>query len=392
MPVTRQRYQAGTLQKVSRAKGPKMWVYRWRELAPDGTRIQRKQTIGSVEKYKTESDALKAVGSLRLQINADVPVTRPDEGWTFAKLWGHFQDHELDSGVTERSPTTIEMYRRYLHSYTLPKWKDVPITEIKAVAVEGWLRTLRGTRGDLLSPGTKMKVRNQMSAIFNHAIRHELYERANPISSVRQGGKRLRKPDVLSLAEIKAILARISSPLIRTAMLVAAVTGLRRSELRGLKWENIDFDGLWIKVERGVVESHITRGKTDESRKGVPMPPGLKDALLAWREQSVHRADTDWVFASDQTSGKNPMWLCMALKTHVRPAVKAARIEKKVGWHTMRHSLATLLAGSGESMKVVQELLRHAQMSTTADLYTQGDEDAKRAAQQKVSSLFLVAS
>lgn len=75
MPITRQRYQAGTLQKVSRAKGPEMWVYRWRELTSDGRRVQKKRTIGSVEKYKTESAAMKAVESLRAQANADVPLS-----------------------------------------------------------------------------------------------------------------------------------------------------------------------------------------------------------------------------------------------------------------------------------------------------------------------------
>src|ERR1700679_2172569 len=197
MQVTRQRYQEGSLERVSRRNGPDVWVYRWRELTLDGVRIQRKKTIGDVEQFPTESKARQSIQSLRAAINADAPIGV----MTFYQLWGHFQKHELDSGVTERSDTTVEMYRAYLRSYTLPKWKDVPITDIKAVAVEDWLRTLRGTGGELLAPGTKMKVRNQMSCIFNHAIRHELYERANPIKAVRQGGKRLRKPDVLTLDE-----------------------------------------------------------------------------------------------------------------------------------------------------------------------------------------------
>lgn len=386
MPTTRQRYQEGSFEKINRAAGPDVWVFRWRELDPDGRRVQRKRVIGDVRKYPTESKARQAVESLRAAINAD----KPTAVMTFDQLWGHFMKYELDSGVTERSPTTVEMYRHNMRLYVLPRWKEVSIHDVKPVAVEAWLRTLRGSGGELLAPGTKQKIRNQMSCIFNHAIRHELYDRANPIKAVRQGGKRLRKPDVLSLDEMKSILSRIPSQLIRTAMLVAAVTGLRRSELRGLKWEDIDFDGLWIRVERGVVDSMITSAKSDESRRGCPMLPELRDALLAWREQSLHRADTDWVFAG--ISGKSPVWLCESLKTQVRPAVEAAGINKRVGWHTMRHSLATLLAGSGESMKTVQELLRHAQMSTTADLYTQGDADAKRAAQQRVAGLFLVAS
>jgi integrase len=390
MPVTRSRsrYQEGSIERASRTTGPDVWVYRWRELDPDGRRVQKKRAIGDVKKYPTESKARQAVESLRAAINAD----RPTAVMTFSQLWGHFIVHELDSGVTERSATTVAMYRTYLRAYTLPRWKDVSLDQVKAVTVEGWLRTLRGTGGELLSPGTKMKVRNQLSAIFNHAIRHELFDKANPITSVRQGGKRLRKPDILSLNEMKSILARIQSPLIRTAILVAAVTGLRRSELRGLRWSDVDFEGLWIRVERGMVGTVETRGKTEESRKGVPMPQVLADSLLVWRELSMYKADSHWVFASAQTSGRNPVWLCETLKSVIKPAVAEAGIAKRVGWHTWRHSLATILAGSGESMKTVQELLRHAQMSTTSDVYAQADADAKRAAQERVSGLFLVAS
>jgi integrase len=61
-----------------------------------------------------------------------------------------------------------------------------------------------------------------------------------------------------------------------------------------------------------------------------------------------------------------------------------------VGWHTFRRSLASLLATKGEKIKVVQELLRHANSSTTQDLYQQADVDAKRAAQEHTSELFLV--
>ena len=81
-------------------------------------------------------------------------------------------------------------------------------------------------------------------------------------------------------------------------------TGLRRSELRGLRWSDIDFDALWIRVERGVVERHVTRGKTEESRKGVPMTPDLADILTEWKATCLYKADGDWVFASVQTSGK----------------------------------------------------------------------------------------
>jgi hypothetical protein len=74
MPSVRNRYQEGSLEKVSRAKGPSVWVYRWRELRPDGARVQRKKVIGNTKRIKTLADAKKAVEHLRLAANAQAPV------------------------------------------------------------------------------------------------------------------------------------------------------------------------------------------------------------------------------------------------------------------------------------------------------------------------------
>jgi integrase len=100
---------------------------------------------------------------------------------------------------------------------------------VKAVAVEQWLSTLP------YAPSTKSKLHNQLSAMFNHAIRHELWEKANPIATVWQSAKRLATTDIPSLKEIRGILHNLERPMHRTAVLIAAVTGLRRFEIRGLK-------------------------------------------------------------------------------------------------------------------------------------------------------------
>jgi integrase len=109
-----------------------------------------------------------------------------------------------------------------------------------------------------------------------------------------------------------------------------------------------------------------------------------------WREETPYRADDDWVFASPSTSGQRPYWFDSALIRQLRPAAKRAKITKHIGWHTFRRSLATLLMTKGEGVKVVQELMRHANSKITLDVYAQGDEAAKRAAQEHVSGLFLL--
>ena len=78
------------------------------------------------------------------------------------------------------------------------------------------------------------------------------------------------------------------------------------------------------------------------------------------------------------------------MQRQLRPAAVRAGITKHVGWHTFRHSLAALLIKKKEGIKVVQELMRHADSRTTLDIYARSDDEDKRQAQQHVSGLFIV--
>jgi integrase len=93
MPVTRSsRYQQGTIDQVQRSKGEDVWVFRWRETAADGSRVQRKKTIGDLSQFPTEKSAWQAIENLRAEINsAEQRVGKT----TVADAWGHFQIHEL---------------------------------------------------------------------------------------------------------------------------------------------------------------------------------------------------------------------------------------------------------------------------------------------------------
>jgi integrase len=121
---------------------------------------------------------------------------------------------------------------------------------------------------------------------------------------VRQSGKRLRTPDKLSLAEMQAIIEALPNQIHRVAILIAASTGLRRSEIRGLQWQDVDFEELWLHLRRGFVRTVETKLKTEGSRRGVPLPPDLADLLRDWRGQTPHRSDCDWVLASPRPTAR----------------------------------------------------------------------------------------
>lgn len=121
---------------------------------------------------------------------------------TVGNLVADYKAKELGKEPASKAESTCAVYRIYIDRWIPPKWKGRRVAEVKTVAVESWLRTL------LLADGSKTKVRNICSAIFSHAIRHELAT-SNPITGptrgagVRQSAKRRRDPDVLTAQEIR---------------------------------------------------------------------------------------------------------------------------------------------------------------------------------------------
>jgi integrase len=172
-------------------------------------------------------------------------------------------------------------------------------------------------------------------------------------------------------------------------VLVAAVTGLRRSEIFALKWSDVDFDAREIHLTRAIVHQVVGEMKTEASKKPVSMEPELAGLLDSWKAQTKSSGPDDWVFASPDADGAKPYWPDSLLKRHIRPAVERAGIKKLVGFHTFRHTLATVLKSNGEDVKTVQEILRHANSKITMDIYTQAVTPAKRQAQAKVLEMIL---
>jgi integrase len=171
---------------------------------------------------------------------------------------------------------------------------------------------------------------------------------------------------------------------------LAAVTGLRVSELLALKWKDIDFTSGEINLTRAVVCQVVGTLKTEASQKPLPVDDGLAAVLLDWRARCPYNQEEDWVFASPDKRGKQPRWPSSAMAKHIRPAAKLAGIEKHVRWHVFRHSFATLLKANGEDVKTVQESLRHADSKISLDTYTQGLMPVKREAQRKVIAVVRV--
>jgi integrase len=370
--------QRGSLALVSRKEGPAVWQFRWSEKDLHGVRVQRKRVIGRVERYPDEAAARTAMAILLAELNSGKARISSDS-ITVAQLCDHFEQRELTKDNTWRSYSTKKTYQAYLNRWVLPHWRHYELAEVRTIQVESWLRRLP------LAKSSCAKIRNLMSVLFNHACRYELFDR-NPIYLVRQSAKRRRAPTVLMPAEIKALVDNLGIRE-RTLVLLAVSTGLRQSELFGLKWSDIDFDQGTMNVTRSIVYGVVGPCKTESSQKPVPVHPLLADALSEWRRLCTYTEPDDWVFASRRYRGRRPYWGQAILRKYVRPVAQRVGIQKCIGWHTFRHTYSTLLRSVGTEFKVMQELLRHSTLRSTLDVYTQAVTPAKHAAQAAVLSL-----
>ena len=361
MKLTRRHYQNGCLYREKRRSGPDVWVLRWR----DGE-VHRKEIIGTVEQFPSRKAAMQACELLRRNINRDAKSPR-----TIGELVSHYEQQELP----KKSPYTQEVYAGYLRTWIVPAWGSHSLS-VRTVDVEAWLGTLP------LANGTRAKLRNLMHALYNHAMRWEYFDR-NPLTLVRQSAKRVHAPDVLTVEEIGKLLSELREPW-RTAVYVAVTTGLRVSELLGLKWGDVNFAAGEILLSRGVVRQHISDMKTEASRKPVPMDAGLAEVLSRWREIAPYNQDRDYIFGSPDRRGEQSYWPTAGMEDHIRPAARRAGIQKRVTWHVFRHTFGTLVNSKGADVATTQALMRHANASITMDRYVQAVTSAKREAQARL--------
>jgi integrase len=370
--------QNGSVIRAERRRGPDVWEFRWREPGADGKRKHRRIVLGSVEQLADETAARQATSALRLEFNRGDAWLKT-RSTTVSDLVSHYRERELDPDTVWKTYSTKVTYEGYLNKWILPRWERHRLVRVNAGEVELWLRSLP------LARSSCAKIRNLMSVVFNHGIRHDICDR-NPIQLVRQSAKRKAVPPILSASEVQRLIAVLGIRE-RTLVLLAFGTGLRMSELFGLKWRDIDFRRNQISVTRSIVFQVVGPCKTEASQKPVPLDSRLAAALKAWRDQTKYKNVEDWVFASPAARGRKPYWGQCLMRTIIRPAAAKIGITQHIGWHTFRHTFSSLLRANKTDIKVTQELLRHASSRVTLDTYTQAVTAQKRPAQSSIIRL-----
>ncbi|PYT97094.1 MAG: hypothetical protein DMG38_21190 [Acidobacteria bacterium] len=206
---------------------------------------------------------------------------------------------------------------------------------------------------------------------------------------VRGASKRRREPVVLGVAQFPLLLKELDDPF-RTMVILDLATGLRCSELFALQWRDVLWDECMLLVRRAIVTGVVSDVKTKYSNAGMPLDPALAEVLRKWQRKTHFKNPEDWVFASPFRAGRNPWEPGSVERRHIIPATIRCGIGR-IGWHSFRHTFRTLLDETGTPMKMQQELMRHADIRTTMNVYGKAMDASKREAHGKVVRLVLAA-
>ena len=370
----------GWLTKFQSKRSGTIWVFHWRRIKPStGELAETTCNIGPVAQFPREKDAWAEVERRQLT---------PNSG---KALLGRITLHELVASYRKKSfnklrITTQTITNHILDDYLLPRWGDSFALEINPDDIEEWLSAL-----PLANP-TREKIRRVMNVVYRRGQKSRLLPRTddgNPVKFVTQSSKSNYRAVIVSPDQVFQIMMELIDPY-STLVFLVAVTGLRISEALGLQWRDLDYQGHMINLRRVCVGTHIIYDlKTESSDSPVTMGDLLADALRRWHQETPYSKSEDWVFPSIKLRGRKPMSASIMAADKIRPAAIKAGIRlvpgQRFGFHNFRHSLATFLVSKGKDVKTIQELMRHAKVTTTLDLYSQAIDAAKVEAQQEIA-------
>lgn len=382
--------------KVETRKSGKTWVLRFMTTRKsDGKRVEHKVPVGLVRDFPSKSAAWMAVERQHLHVNS------PDfrGAVKFSDLAEHYIEHELgDQGdaVDPKSKSTIGAYKRILHNRLISRWGKRVALGIEPLEIEQWLKAVKKEEG--LENPTVDKMRRVMSLVYKSGMRYGLIprdEESNPLRFVRCKTTSEYEALILTPKQAFDLLMALPEPE-RTLTLLAAATGLRVSECLGLQWQDVDFLKQQILVRRTWLAGRVGLPKSKASKAPVPMHPLLAGFMQDWKNETPYGQPTDWLFASSRLKGKQPRSASIMVEDYIRPAAAKVGIlsshrdenselveddPRRFGFHNLRHSLASFLVSVGTNPKVVQGLLRHSDVHTTLQLYSQSVSADRLAAQ-----------
>ena len=293
---------------------------------------------------------------------------KQEDGQRFGEIANAWFEEKYDTYAAQTLRGVKPAYQRIVNEFA-----DVPI---KCITPKDILAFVNSLAEDGLSKKTISNHKCLLNQIFDAAVVNGSVS-INPCSSVKiTKGAESKKRDAASTSDEATIL---NSADVWIFPVVALCTGMRKGEILALQWKDIDFESDTISVTKSIFhvghEARIKAPKTVKGIRTIPLVNKLKSILLPLRSKP-----TDYV-----VSGSEPMKEYQFEKKY-RDFQTATGVTASA--HQIRHSFATLANEAGVEGKSAQEVLGHAQLSTTMDIYTDFRKKNLSQTKQKLDELF----
>jgi integrase len=301
------------------------------------------------------------------------------------------------------SPLTVQHYEDHFRRYITPLIGNVPLERLRPAHVQLVLTSLSERKhhrtGEPLSARTRLHVFRVLHNALERAADLDLIA-GNPAERVKAPSVKRERVAALSVEDITALLqaCSVESDALGIAARLAVTCGMRRGELCGLRWSDVDLEAGVLSVQQTVVPAKgglvVKPPKSDDSLRTIPLPARTVSELKAYKSRQVARrlalgpvwTDRDLVIDNGLGGYYYPDGLSQAF------TVVARKLKIPATMHTMRHQYASLLVASGENVKVVQYLLGHSSAQLTMDTYSHLLPGAHMGAAAKINAALEVAA
>ena len=324
------------------------------------------------------------------QVRKQLEREMDDIGLTASTKLADWVESWLKDADKSRAPRTMAEYRRLLTTRILPALGHIRLDQLRSRHIFEFMGKLAGVKHArhtemTITKHSQRKYYCLLSVIFQDAVYSGLLA-SNPVQQVRPPRIENHRARFYEPQDVEQLWQALQTePLMWRAIIATGLLlGIRRGELMGLRWGDINWERNAICIERAAYrvsrqQQQVKAPKTATSKRSIPMPEPLVTVLKAWQVEQKG-APGDYICADARHR-----WLHIDAPTKWFEKFIARHKLPPLNLHGLRHTAATIMLEAGIPVKTVSEHLGHGQTSTTTNIYAHTTQASRERAAEALS-------